>query len=131
MAIVLGTKPTFFANNREVTFIDPKTDETLVINYKGKYRTATEFGALLDKAFSKAEGDATATVDATIEKILGLQIEKQAEMLRSIVHEWDAGFDLTDENALQFANELAGGVQAIVGDYRTLCVEGKAGNSKK
>ena len=131
--IILGRRPTSFAE-REVKFADPEGGEDYVVKYKGNYFTATEFGALIDQSFGKtekAEGEDAPSSEVTIEKLIGAGVGKQAELLMAVVQSWDAGIELNKKLIEQFANELPGGVQAIVADIRAQAVEGKAGNSKK
>lgn len=126
MAIKLGNRPETFAQ-RTVTF--PLPDGTMgKIKYKGKYRTRTEFGEMLDEMGQDKEDAPAVDEKARWEQLFSQGSESNGKFLAKVLGSWDAEIELETEPLTQFADELPGGAAAILEDYRQMCLNGRLGN---
>lgn len=101
--IVLGNNPKNYESEVEVTLQDGDKTEITVIY---KYRTRTEMaefmqGLNLDPKKAADLLDMKNAVSNTQQSL-----EQDAEMLLSIMDDWNVDIELTKENLMQFCDEL-------------------------
>lgn len=124
--IKLGAQPASFT--RAVTF--PMLDSTTgSIECQFKYRTRSQFGALVDEMATDAKTDvADITQVGSMERYMHLGSAANARYLLKILDGWGLDQPLTPETAHQLADELPAAVGAIVETYRAAIIEGRLGN---
>lgn len=137
--VTLGKRPETFT--AFVSALLPEGGEgTIEVTYR--YRTRSEFGALLDKRQADAEAfDARAAAEAKAARDRGEQVpEKTAGDLHNMMRDAMAthileiatGWNLPEpfdlQHVTQLCDELPGMARAIVDRYRDAIVEGRLGN---
>lgn len=126
MAIKLGNRPETFAQ-RSVTF--PLPDGTMgKIKYKGKFRTRSEFGEMLDEMSQDKDGAPPSDSDTRWAQLFSQGSESNGKFLEKCIASWDAEIELDPALLTQFSDELPGGAAAILEDYRQICLNGRVGN---
>jgi hypothetical protein len=128
--IKLGTRPKSFV--RIVKFKDlDGVDMTAPVTYK--YRTRKEYGAFHDslpeyphtiEPETDADGKTVYRAEALIEK----RSEWNANHIMQILDGWALDEEFNFANVKQLCDELPGGAEAIISEYRGACVEGRMGN---
>lgn len=122
--IKLGNAPKNF--KRTVTF--PLLDGTEgQIECVFKYRTRTQFGALVD-SLSKDAGEPLKNGQFSMETIMEKTRDKNGEYLIEVLDGWDVDAELNIINAQQLADEVPSAVMAIMDAYRLGINEGRLGN---
>lgn len=94
-----------------------------------KYRTLTEFGALMDEVFSQPL-PATTGADGVLssKSIQQGQVHVNGQYLHKAIKDWGLDVSLTLQACIQLADEDPAGTRALMGKYRQLITEGRAGN---
>lgn len=129
--IKLGTKPKNFKHTVTFPMLDGSVGQ-IEVTYK--YRTRTEFGALVDEMAKAARESAEAAQKSLADDGISLEaIEQQgaamnARYLMKVVEGWNLDEPFSEETAQQLADELPAAVAAIVDGYRTAITEGRLGN---
>jgi hypothetical protein len=142
--VSLGKRPESFTK----TITGPMADGTIgAIDVTFRYRTRTEWGALLDShAKAKAERD-EATVSAFLaavekaraagaeipaapgaEKRQAMEVEADARLVLDLATGWDLPDPFTLDSVKQLADEAPGIVTAIISGFREAVNEGRLGN---
>jgi len=129
--IKLGTKPKNFKHTVTFPMLDGSVGQ-IEVTYK--YRTRTEFGALVDEMAKAARESAEAAQKSLADDGISLEaIEQQgaamnARYLMKVVEGWNLDEPFSEEAAQQLADELPAAVAAIVDGYRVAITEGRLGN---
>jgi len=144
--VVLGKRPTIFTKTVTGPMADGKTGE---IDIVFRYRTRTEWGALLDEhhAAKKERGaaavqgylDAVAAARAAVpplplptppgaEAAQAAEVEADARLVLDIATAWDLPDQFTFENVRQLADEAPGLITEIVRAYGDAVHGGRLGN---
>lgn len=93
-----------------------------------KYRTATEYGDLVDSLNQTP----VVAVSMDDEGLLGPQLRvknrRNAEFLLQILDGWNLDVPLSLDAGVQLCDELPGAAEAIFEDYRRATLEGRLGN---
>ena len=92
-----------------------------------KYRTRTEFGAMMNQMFADAgeeKTDATPDFQALFHK-MG---DKNADHMLAALDAWNLDFELTRDKLIQLADQYPAASVALMACYRDACVEGRLGN---
>lgn len=92
-----------------------------------KYRTRTEFGALIDGMFKEA-GSARPDGEFSMRELMETTRDKNGEYLSQCIDAWNLGEPLTAESLRQLADELPAAASAIMDAYRSAALEGRLGN---
>jgi len=134
--VILGKRPKTIERTVATALPDGTTGEVKV---QYRYRTRSEFAALIDATFGAAiqaqpgadqpgaEADQAAappTVAAGTERSLAAN----AEYILQIATGWDLDAPFDREHVMQLCDELPGVALAIMSDYRAAIVEGRLGN---
>ena len=94
-----------------------------------KYRTRSEFGvfidALVESAGAKPKDDGE---KFSMEELMERTAGQNAKYILDVLEAWNLDEDLNQANVQQLADELPGAAAAIMEEYRTSCVEGRAKN---
>ena len=142
--VTLGKRPETFT----ATVTGPMADGTTgAIDVTYRYRTRTEWGALLDQhAKDRAERDQAALHQylAAVEKARAeggevpgapaagkrqeLEVEADARLVLDLAAGWDLPDPFTFDNIKQLADESPGIITAIIATFRTKVNEGRLGN---
>ncbi|WP_303230213.1 phage tail assembly chaperone [Comamonas kerstersii] len=94
-----------------------------------KYRTLTEFGAFLDEVFSQPLPVADAADGLLSSKtVQQSKVNTNGQYLFQILKDWGLDVPLTLQACIQLADEMPAAAQALMGRYRELITEGRAGN---
>lgn len=108
-----------------------------------RYRTAKEYGALVDEMSAAnqdetskgvAEGAADKEAGAAVvqpfswEKEMTGSAKSKAAFLHKALASWDLDIDLTLDNLEQLATELPAAANAMLSAYATACRDGRLGN---
>ena len=93
-------------------------------------RSRKEFGELFDEmlADAKKTRGGLEVEDMSMTEIMESTGGNNAKYILAAVDKWDVDEDLNLENAQRFADEYAGGANALMEAYRKACLEGKLGN---
>lgn len=121
----LGARPKSF--KRPVTF-DLIEGGTATIVCSFRYRTRTEFSALIDQMFGEGSAQALDGEKFTFARMLDRETERSGEYLLQVLDGWDLADELNPANAQRCADELPGAVLAILEKYRLAITEGRLGN---
>lgn len=100
--------------------IDGK-DLTLKVEFN--YRGRAEYSKLVDGANINADKE-----DDSLSEIVQRADTKTAEVLCEALHSWDLEEELNIENATMLIDQHQAMANAIMSDYRDLCLTGKMGN---
>ena len=124
--ITLGKRPEHY---KPVAVKFPMPDGTEgVITATFKYRTRTEYGALMT---GHLEGLPTALdgEDApSVEAMYVDGVRRDAGLLGKVLAGWDVPHELTDDNLVQLVDEVPSCVKAFMEAYRGIVLEGRLGN---
>lgn len=112
-------RPETIAHTVRAKGLDGK-ELTLKVEYK--YRSRSEFAALADA------GENLDLSDSKLAEIVAAVDGRGAEFLLDALASWDLDEELNLENAQMMFDQHQAVAAAIVGDYRTLCMEGRLGN---
>lgn len=129
--ITLGARPKNFTH--AVTFALPEGGEG-VIHMVFKYRTRSEFGALVDSLAAQAgvappKSGSEEDVQFSLQAILQAGSDQNAAYILQIADGWDLPDHPFELRAVQqLCDELPGAALAIMGQYRAAIVEGRLGN---
>lgn len=124
--IKLGAQPASFTRAVNFPMLDGTTGS---IECQFKYRTRSQFGALVDEMADNAKTDvADITQVGSMERYMQLGSAANARYLLKILDGWGLDQPLTPETANQLADELPAAVGAIVETYRAAIIEGRLGN---
>lgn len=124
--IRLGQRPDGIADVVKFKLLDG-SDAMLPVTFK--YRTLTEFGALLDEVFGQPLESSTDLQGKLSSKGLQQQrVQFNGQYLFAIFQNWGLDVPLTLPACIQLADELPGVAQAAMGLYRQLITEGRLGN---
>lgn len=129
--ITLGARPKTFT--RPVTFDLPEGGQG-VIHMVYRYRTRSEFGAMVDSMAAQAgvappKSGSADDVAVSLRAILQAGTDQYAAYIMQIADGWDVPDHPFELGAVQqLCDELPGGALAIIQDYRAACVEGRLGN---
>lgn len=115
----LTARPKTIAHTVRWNDIDGK-GMTLKVEYN--YRSRSEFAALAD---TKEPEDLS---DAKLAEVIATVDGRGAEFLLQALHSWDLEEELNLENAQLLFDQHQAAATAIIGDYRSLCLEGRLGN---
>lgn len=124
--IKLGQRPVTF-KSIPVAFQMPDGSEG-VIECTFKYRTRTEFGALLDQLFAEAGESAPEGGKFSVADLMTKTRDKNADYLLQVLHGWNLDEDLSLASLQALADELPGAAVAIMDKYRAAAAEGRLGN---
>lgn len=136
--IVLGKRPETFKKTVSIPMLDG-TKGTIECTFR--YRTRTEFGALVDgiraeaeKVGAQAAAEAATAEEGASEKPWSLRdhfdkmLGTNAEYMLQILVGWNLDVELTAESLQQLSDELPAASEAIVDAYRVAITEGRLGN---
>lgn len=129
--IVLGKRP----KTIEHTVTAPLPDGTQgEVRMTYRYRTLTEFAALVDARFSPpapaAEGAAPAAPAApmTMAEATAQGLKANADYILDIATGWDMDAPFGPETVAQLCDELPAVALAVMAGYRQAITEGRTGN---
>lgn len=122
--IKLGQAPKTFKSKVSIPMIDG-SDATIEMVFK--YRTKTQYGALVDDLMSTAE-KASKSKDKTIEGAFKSAIDNNVDFVLKIAEGWDLDDEFNAENIALLDDEYQGAITAIGEAYRSALVEGRAKN---
>jgi hypothetical protein len=125
--VKLGNRPKSFA--RVVKFKDiDGTELSIPVTYK--YRTRQEFGAWIDTLPKHPESADAAGEDGKFssEKYVELMSAWNASKIEQMLEGWGLDVDCSPENIRQLCDEMPGGAEAIIEQYRAAIIEGRLGN---
>lgn len=132
--VMLGQRPTHVTLMVDVTLPDGRA---AVIEMRYRYRTRSEYGALVDAHMAKARAEQAALKAqlkpgeippySELQHQLGVR-DTQAQHICDIADGWnlDRAFDL--EAVRELCDELPGAAQAIIDRYQLALIEGRRGN---
>ena len=125
--IKLGNRPKNF--KRSVEFPLPEGGLGK-IEMVFKYRTRSEFGALVDELVGgAAEIAADEETGRILQKtIIDRSIDANAEYVLKIAEGWNLDEEFSAQSIKQLAEELPGAITAITSAYRDTIVDGRLGN---
>lgn len=126
--IILGQKPSTF-KPFPVKFEMPD-GSTGVITATFKYRTRSEFGAMLNTA-TEGAGQVDVAPDGKLdyEKLHRSLGDRNAEHLLACIHAWDLDDQpLSLETLQELSDTLPAGAIALMSAYAGACTEGRLGN---
>lgn len=126
--IKLGQRPKTF-KPFNVTFPMPDGSEG-AIEVTFKYRTRTEFGALVNEMYADAGADTAKTADGKVdfEKLHEQLGEKSAGHLLKAIDSWNLDERLGQESLTQLCDEMPAAAAALSVAYAAACTEGRLGN---
>ena len=122
--IKLGQAPKTFKSKVIIPLIDG-SDASIEMVFK--YRTKTQYGALVDELMTTAE-KAVKSKDKTVEGAFKSAIENNVEFIFKIAEGWDLEDEFNAENLSLLDDEYQGAITAIGEAYRSALVEGKVKN---
>ena len=120
--IVLGQKPKNF-KPFTIKFSMPEGGEG-VIQVTFKYRTRTEFGAMMNEMFADA-GEEKTEGAPDFEVLFQKMGDKNADHLLNSIESWNLDFKVDRESLAQLSDEYPAAAVALMAAYRDACVEGK------
>lgn len=127
--VVLGQRPTHFSRKVTVALPEGGTGE---ITARFKYRTRTDFGALMDEILTAAEvapsGSDAQDQQLSLAQAMAKSTEANADYLMKCLEGWDLKAEFSRANLLQLCDELPGAAMALMDAYRAACIEGRLGN---
>lgn len=124
--IKLGAQPTAFTRPVKFQMLDGSEG---AIECKFKYRTRSQFGALVDEMAADSNTEVSDITQAgSMERYMAMGSASNARYLLKILDDWSLDQPLTAETAHQLADELPAAVAAIVEAYRAATIEGRLGN---
>lgn len=123
--ITLGKKPKTF-KPIAVKFPMPDGSDG-VITATFKYRTRSEFGALLNDIFTDAKQDKTDGPPDFQDLFLKMG-DKNADHLLASIDAWDVDQEISRATLVQLSDEVPAASAALMAAYRDACVEGRLGN---
>jgi len=126
--IKLGQRPKTFAPF-PVKFTMPDGTEA-AIEVTFKYRTRTEFGALVNEMYADAGASQAKTDGGQIdfEKLHEQLGEKSASHLLKAIDNWGLDERLSQESLAQLCDEIPAAAAALSTAYAAACTEGRLGN---
>ncbi len=126
--IKLGQRPKTFASF-PVTFAMPDGTEAS-IDVVFKYRTRTEFGALVNEMYQDAGVVQPKTESGSVdfEKLHQTLGEKSAGHLLKCIDSWNLDERLGLESLTQLCDEIPAAAAALSAAYAAACTEGRLGN---
>lgn len=123
--IVLGTRPKNF--KAKVTF--PLLDGTEgVIEMSFRYRTRTEFGALIDALMEDAGAGDQPEAKLSLAEALVKTRDTNADYILKVADGWNLEEKFSVENVAQLCDEFPAAAMAIMNTYRAAITEGRLGN---
>lgn len=123
--ITLGKKP---KNFKPFTVKSPMPDGSEgIISATFKYRTRSEFGAMMNTMFADANEEKTEGIPDFQDLFLKMG-DKNADHLLACLDAWDLDFELSRASLVQLSDELPAASAALMAAYRNACVDGKLGN---
>ena len=94
-----------------------------------KYRTLTEFGIFLDDLLAQPLPVADAADGVLSSKtIQQSKVNTNGQYLFQILKDWGLDVPLTLQACIQLADEMPAASSALMGRYREIITEGRAGN---
>lgn len=123
--IKLGQRPKVF-KPCHVRFQMPD-GENGEITITFKYRTRTEFGALIDGMFKEA-GQARPDGEFSMRELMESTRDKNGEYLAQCIEAWNLDEPLTAESLRQLSDGFPAAATAIMDAYRSAALEGRLGN---
>lgn len=122
----LGQKPSGIPDVVKYTGLD---GAEYMIPVTFKYRTLTEFGALLDEVFSQTLPPATgADGKLSSKSVQQGQVHVNGQYMHLILLDWGLDVPLTLQACIQLADEDPAAVRALMNKYRELITVGRSGN---
>ncbi len=123
--VKLGQRPKNFPQKVCFPMLDGTSGE---IEMQYVYRTRKEYGALHDEIFGEqsvvGEEASASGLAAALERVG----KTNAEYILRIATGWDLEAPFNAESLEQLADELPGGVLAIIGRYGEAITQGRVGN---
>lgn len=130
--IQLGARPKNFTVNVEVPMLDGTTG---IVPVTYKYRTKKEFGQFVDEmtkdagqAIAPGSGEAAAEQEFSMERVMSLGIEKNADYLIQALDGWGLDQPFSRDALVQLADEVPAAPLAIMERYREALTQGRLGN---
>lgn len=124
--IKLGAQPASFTRSVSFPMLDGSTGS---VECKFRYRTRSQFGALVDEMATASNTDVSDITQAgSMERYMAMGSASNARYLLKILDDWSLDQPLAAETAHQLADELPAAVAAIVEAYRAATIEGRLGN---
>lgn len=93
-----------------------------------KYRTLTEFGALLDEVFAQPAPESLADGKVSNKSVRQAQVQASGQYLHMILSDWGLDVPLSLQACIQLADEIPAATQALMARYREIITEGRAKN---
>lgn len=122
--ITLGKRP----QHIESTVTAALPDGTVgSIRARYKYRTRTEFGAMIDERMAEAK-TGEAPTEFSVADMQRRARDANAAYLLDILAGWDLDVELGIESATQLCDEAPAMAQALIDGYRLAVTEGRLGN---
>lgn len=132
--IKLGNRPKAFTYTVRCTLPD---GQPAAIEMRYRYRTRTEFGALIDELLAEAQVpapklDTTEEGQQALQHSLRLAMERtrdtNADYILRIAEGWSLDEPFERDTVAQLCDELPGVALAIIEQYRAAITEGRLGN---
>lgn len=121
----LGQKPDGIPDVVKFTGLD---GAEYMIPVTFKYRTLTEFGALVDEAYGKPIIKNFADGKISHKSLRQAEANNTGQYLFGAVKDWALDVPFTLQACIQLADEMPGAAEALRVRYRELITEGRAGN---
>jgi len=128
--VKLGKRPEVFAEVPVEFEMVAGEGQVGIVPVTFKYRTRTEFGALVNEMHSAAGVNPGLRDDGTVDfeqvhQVLGGRAA--AHLLKSI-DSWGLDEDLSLDNLVDLCDAMPGAATALMRAYASLCTEGRLGN---
>lgn len=125
--IKLGNRPKNFKRTVEFPLIEGGSGK---IEMLFKYRTRSEFGALIDELVGGAEEIAVDEETGRLlqKTIIDRSVESNSEYILKIAEGWNLDEEFSAQSIKQLAEEIPGAITAITSAYRDAIVDGRLGN---
>ena len=125
--IKLGSRPKSFKRIVKVPMLDGSEGSIEVVY---KYRTRSEFGALIDAITELSGIKSKPDEDAkfSLADLMETTKESNADYIFKVAEGWNLDEEFTLANVAQLCDELPGAASAIMETYRIAVTEGRLGN---
>lgn len=123
--VILGQKPDGIPDVVKFKGLD---GAEYMIPVTFKYRTLTEFGALVDEAYGKPIVKNFADGSISHKSLRQAEANTTGQYLFGAIKDWGLDVPFTLQACIQLADEMPGAAEALRVRYRELITEGRAGN---